>query len=100
MEATTTEQTGAATFDAKRAILSKRDMFRPLAVQRTDAAGRRIEQQDMVREETAAAGSGAGRCGAYSAHQPDDLSPCCAGRVERETLSCYFLSAVAIAASV
>ena len=36
MEATTTELTGAATFDAKRAILSKRDMFRPLAVQRTE----------------------------------------------------------------
>ena len=36
MEATTTKLTGAAIFDAKRAILSKRDMFRPLAVQRTE----------------------------------------------------------------
>ena len=36
MEAYTSELTGAATFDAKRAFLSKRDMFRPLAVQRTE----------------------------------------------------------------
>ncbi len=36
MEATTTELTGAATFDAKRAILHQRDMFRPLAVQHTE----------------------------------------------------------------
>lgn len=36
MEANTTELTAAATFDAKRAILSKRDMFRPLAVGRTE----------------------------------------------------------------
>lgn len=36
MEATTTVLTGAATFDAKRAILRKRDMFRPLAVQGTE----------------------------------------------------------------
>jgi hypothetical protein len=32
----TSEVTAATTFDAKRAILSKRDMFRPLAVQRTE----------------------------------------------------------------
>ena len=36
MEAYPTELTAAATFDAKRAILSKRDMFRPLAVGRTE----------------------------------------------------------------
>ena len=52
MEATTTEQTGAATFDAKRAILSKRDMFRPLAVQRTDGLADALSR-NMVREETA-----------------------------------------------
>jgi hypothetical protein len=36
MEEITSEVTAATTFDAKRAILSKRDMFRPLAVQRTE----------------------------------------------------------------
>ena len=36
MEEITSEATASATFDAKRAILSKRDMFRPLAVQRTE----------------------------------------------------------------
>lgn len=36
MEGYPNELTAAATFDAKRAILSKRDMFRPLAVQRTE----------------------------------------------------------------
>ena len=36
MEGYATELTAAAAFDAKRAILSKRDMFRPLAVGRTE----------------------------------------------------------------
>ena len=36
MEEHASELTAAVTFDAKRAMLSKRDMFRPLAVQRTE----------------------------------------------------------------
>ena len=50
MEAHPTELTAAATFDAKRAILSRRDMFRPLAVQRTEGlaealSGRKVRPQ-------------------------------------------------------
>ena len=51
MEAFTSELTGAATFDAKRAILSKRDMFRPLAVQRTEGLADALRRK-KVRGET------------------------------------------------
>ena len=51
MEATTTELTGAATFEPKRAILSKRDMFRPLAVQRTERLADALSSK-KVRAET------------------------------------------------
>ena len=52
MEAYTSELTGAATFDAKRAFLSKRDMFRPLAVQRTERLADALGSK-KVRGETA-----------------------------------------------
>lgn len=51
MEANPSELTGAATFDAKRAILSKRDMFRPLAVQRTEGLAGALSSR-KVRAET------------------------------------------------
>jgi len=47
----TDELTAATTFDAKRAILSKRDMFRPLAVQRTEALADAVAHR-QVRPET------------------------------------------------
>jgi len=47
----TDELTAATTFDAKRAILSKRDMFRPLAVQRTEALADSVAHR-QVRPET------------------------------------------------
>lgn len=46
-----TELTAAATFDAKRAILNKRDMFRPLAVQRTEGLADALSSK-KVRAET------------------------------------------------
>ncbi len=52
MEAYTSELTGAATFDAKRAFLSKRDMFRPLVVQRTERLADALGSK-KVRGETA-----------------------------------------------
>jgi len=51
MEANSSELTAAATFDAKRAILSKRDMFRPLAVQRTEGLAGALSSK-KVRAET------------------------------------------------
>ncbi|MXY95252.1 MAG: hypothetical protein F4047_06975 [Caldilineaceae bacterium SB0670_bin_27] len=51
MEANPSELTAAATFDAKRAILSKRDMFRPLAVQRTEGLAGALSSK-KVRAET------------------------------------------------
>ncbi|MDE0143730.1 MAG: hypothetical protein OXI80_12885 [Caldilineaceae bacterium] len=51
MEANPSELTAAATFDAKRAILSKRDMFRPLAVQRTEGLAGALSSR-KVRAET------------------------------------------------
>ena len=46
-----TELTAAATFDAKRAILNKQDMFRPLAVQRTEGLADALSSK-KVRAET------------------------------------------------
>lgn len=51
MEGHASEQTAAMTFDAKRAILSKRDMFRPLAVQRTEGLADALRRK-KVRAET------------------------------------------------
>lgn len=51
MEANPSELTAAAAFDAKRAILSKRDMFRPLAVQRTEGLAGALSSK-KVRAET------------------------------------------------
>ena len=45
MEEITSEVTAAATFDAKQAILGKRDMFRPLAVQRTEPLAEMISRK-------------------------------------------------------
>ena len=39
----TSEVTAAATFDADRAMLMKRELFRPLAVQTHGAAGGRVD---------------------------------------------------------
>lgn len=47
----TDELTEATTFDAKRAVLSKRDMFRPLAVQQTEALADAMARK-QVRSET------------------------------------------------
>ncbi len=47
----TNELTATTTFDAKRAILSKRDMFRPIAVQRTEALADGVNRK-QVRPET------------------------------------------------
>lgn len=47
----TDELTEATTFDAKRAVLSKRDMFRPLAVQQTEALADAMARK-QVRPET------------------------------------------------
>ena len=54
------ELTAAAAFDAKRAILSKRDMFRPLAVQRTEGLadalrGKKVRGETLVLEREGAA---------------------------------------------
>jgi len=51
MEAYPTELTAAAAFDAQRAVLSKRDMFRPLAVQRTEGLADALSGK-KVRAET------------------------------------------------
>ncbi|MCZ0938074.1 MAG: hypothetical protein OXJ55_05535 [Caldilineaceae bacterium] len=51
MDAYPSELTAAATFDAKRAILSKRDMFRPLAVGRTEGLADALSGK-KVRAET------------------------------------------------
>ena len=51
MDGYPSELTAAATFDAKRAILSKRDMFRPLAVGRTEGLADALRGK-KVRAET------------------------------------------------
>ena len=50
MEAYPTELTAAATFDAKRAVLSKRDMFRPLVVQRTEGLAAALDSKKVHTE--------------------------------------------------
>ena len=93
MEEMTGEMTAAATFDADRAMLMKRELFRPLAVQSTERLADALTRKKGGSGH-AAASAGTGWRGIGPAHTPDDLPPCGAGRVERDTVSCDLLSAL------
>ena len=89
----TSDLTAAETFDADRAMLMKKELFRPLVVLGTEGLAEALTRKKVAEDSMLLLLEREGR-GVGPAHARDDLPSCGAGRVGRETVRCDVLSAL------